>query len=72
MEHEIGKTYWIIESKCRPREVILKRKDGNLGIVKFKSGGGIRIPLSRLLDYEQVESIIEGNKTKRSPYDYMH
>lgn len=72
MKYEIGKSYWIMENGCRPREVILTKKTGNLGIIKFKSGGGIRIPLSRLLEHKQIESIIEDKKIKRSPYDYMH
>lgn len=72
MNYEIGKKYWILENQWRPREVILTKKEGSLGIVKFKTGGGIRIPLSRLLTDDDIQKIKVVKKAQKNPYEYWH
>lgn len=66
--------YWILESGSRPREVVLLKRSGDMCTVRFtNTGGGIRVPASRLYTKDQIEKKLEEirQKSKKTQYDYM-
>ena len=50
MKH--GVTAYIIESNKKIRKVTVAHITGNMALVKFDEGGGIRVHLSRLFESE--------------------
>ena len=57
-----GDTAYIITNNSNISEVIIKRVNGNLCIIKFIKGGGIQIPKSRLFEtQEQAKEHIKAN-----------
>lgn len=52
MKH--GVTAYIIESNKKIRKVTVAHITGNMALVKFDEGGGIRVRLSRLFDTEEA------------------
>ncbi len=49
-----GVTAYIIENNRTIRKVTVARITGNMVLVKFNEGGGIRVRLSRLFDTEEA------------------
>lgn len=49
-----GVTAYIIESNRKIRKVIVAHVTGNMVLVKFNEGGGIRVRLNRLFDTEEA------------------
>lgn len=49
-----GVTAYIIENNRTIRKVTVARITGNMVLVKFNEGGGIRVRLNRLFDTEEA------------------
>jgi len=49
-----GITAYIIESNRKIRKVTVAHVVGNMALVKFDEGGGIRVHLSRLFESEEA------------------
>ena len=49
-----GVTAYIIESNRKIRKVTVAHVTGNMALVKFDEGGGIRVHLSRLFESEEA------------------
>lgn len=49
-----GVTAYIIESNRKIRKVVIAHVTGNMALVKFDEGGGIRVRLSRLFESEEA------------------
>ena len=62
-----GQTAWIIESAYKLREVTVLKVSGNLATIRFNdTGGGIRIPSSRLYDTkENAEYALKQHKLRK-------
>lgn len=80
--YKAGDKAYIVESNRTVRECTVVRPAGNLIIIRFKNGGGIRVNKNRLFaTKEAAEDSIPKAKPKpvvaqqrgyRSPYDYWH
>lgn len=49
-----GVTAYIIESNRKIRKVTVAHVTGNMALVKFDEGGGIRVHLNRLFESEEA------------------
>lgn len=80
--YKAGDKVYIVESNGIVRECTVVHPAGNLFVIRFENGGGIRVNKNRLFAIkEATEDSIPKAKSKpvvaqqrgyRSPYDYWH
>lgn len=71
-----GDRAFIVENSHTIREVTVGKFSGGFYLIKFESGGGIKVREHRLFATEEEAKasvpIVEKKQGYRSPYDYLH
>lgn len=69
-----GVTAYIIESNRKIRKVTVAHVTGNMALVKFDEGGGIRVPINRLYESEEeaAKELKYKTEVKKPPHNYLN
>ena len=65
---------YIIESNRKIRRVTVAHVVGNMALVKFDEGGGIRVPINRLYGSEEeaTKELRYKTEVKKPPHNYLN
>lgn len=64
---------WLVVSGWRIREGTVLRREGGLALFRFKEGGGIRIPESRLYaSLQEAQAGVRSTRRVRGPWRAGH
>ena len=65
---------YIIESNRKIRRVTVAHVVGNMALVKFDEGGGIRVPINRLYGSEEeaIKELRYKTEVKKPPHNYLN